>query len=310
MAGISAAGRSPTRAARPCPNNATDHYMSIKMETSFIPPATTERIRERVMAERGIRSALNYVKIKRRESIKVANCSGKEIRLHRQQAVFWGHLTEAQDYFIEGSIAHQMAKADNYCIHGNGVNCPMGFLSYQSKGMLPRGGACLEFVISDEPPVLKPPRLCGYRGTMPSGLGVLSVSLIRSLVEALPDKHRKSAVFIMCAETSRIVRRLKDSEGSSIWTGGATKVEPGHLLGYPVLISEGMPQAVRGAYPVAFGDFVAGYTLVESVEMHVHESARECRLIGRVKNRAVRFAGGDVTDFSAIKLIKISGEAH
>ena len=73
-------------------------------------------------------------------------------------------------------------------------------------------------------------------------------------------------------------------------------------MGYPVVIAEDMPDAGSNAYPIAFGDFNAGYTIAERPDLRVLRDPFSAK--PHVLFYATKRVGGDVSDFAAIKLLK------
>jgi HK97 family phage major capsid protein len=76
----------------------------------------------------------------------------------------------------------------------------------------------------------------------------------------------------------------------------------GQLLGHAVVTDDFMPDLGAGAFPIAFGDFKRGYTLVDrkgiSVLRDPYTAAPHVKFLGR------RRVGGGVSNFEAIKLLK------
>ena len=75
-------------------------------------------------------------------------------------------------------------------------------------------------------------------------------------------------------------------------------------MGYPVLISEDMPDIASGTFAVAFGDFHNGYTVAERPDMRVLRDPFSAK--PHVLFYASKRVGGDVSDFAAIKLLKFA----
>lgn len=75
-------------------------------------------------------------------------------------------------------------------------------------------------------------------------------------------------------------------------------------MGYPVLICEDMPDIAANAYAIAFGDFNAGYTIAERPDLRILRDPFSAK--PNVLFYANKRVGGDVTDFAAIKLLKIA----
>ena len=85
---------------------------------------------------------------------------------------------------------------------------------------------------------------------------------------------------------------------------GAAAGEPARLLGYPVLIAEDMPDIASDAMAVAFGNFGAGYTVAERPDLRVLRDPFSAK--PHVLFYATKRVGGDVSDFAAIKLLRVA----
>ena len=125
-----------------------------------------------------------------------------------------------------------------------------------------------------------------------------------NLVYGLGARYRANATFVLNSKTAGYVRQIKDAEGRFLWTDGLAAGEPARLLGYPVLISEDMPDIANGSFAVAFGDFGAGYTIAERPDLRILRDPFSAK--PHVLFYATKRVGGDVSDFAAIKLLKFS----
>jgi HK97 family phage major capsid protein len=79
---------------------------------------------------------------------------------------------------------------------------------------------------------------------------------------------------------------------------------PSTLLGYAVVENEDMADVAANAFPIAFGDFRAGYTIVDLVGLRV--TMDEVTSPGQVKWIFRKRVGGKVTDNQAVKVLKIA----
>lgn len=146
----------------------------------------------------------------------------------------------------------------------------------------------------------------GTLGSVPSGdaNGFSSADSLIDLVYALGANYRANASFVMNSKTAGKVRKLKDNDGRFLWSDGLAAAEPARLLGYSVLIAEDMPDIAEGAHAIAFGDFAAGYTIVEKPELRVLRDPFSAK--PHVIFYATKRVGGDVTDFAALKLMQFT----
>ncbi|MEE4212605.1 MAG: phage major capsid protein [Parvularcula sp.] len=195
-------------------------------------------------------------------------------------------LLEDSAVDIEAWIASEVrgtfaaAETDAF-VSGNGVNKPLGFLSAPQASDASRGATEI--------------------GTL---AGSLNGDDLLSLIYALGGQYRQNGRFIFNRKTAASIRKLKDSDGNYLWAPGLSAGEPATLLGYPVTEVEAMPDAGSGNTAVAFGDFSAGYLIVDRRGVQVLRdpfSAKPYVLFYTTKR-----VGGGVQDHSAIKLLATS----
>lgn len=130
------------------------------------------------------------------------------------------------------------------------------------------------------------------------------IDCIVTLVYALAADYRANATFVMNSKTAGAVRKIKDTEGRFMWSDGIAAGQPATLMGYKVLISEDMPDIAANAYPIAFGDFKAGYTIAERPDLRILRDPFSAK--PNVLFYASKRVGGDITDYAAIKLLKVA----
>lgn len=128
---------------------------------------------------------------------------------------------------------------------------------------------------------------------------------LKSLVWSLRAPYRPGAVWLLNSNTASQVDKLKASgTGDYIWRDGMTAGAPPSLLGYPVEFSEDMPDVSGNAFPIAFGNFKAGYLIVDRPG---DKSLRDpFTSKPNVMFYTYRRVGGGVANFEAIKLLKIA----
>ena len=192
--------------------------------------------------------------------------------------------------WLAGKIATRFIRAEAAAfINGDGVDKPKGILlpakvanaswTWGSLGYIPTGAAA-DFATTN------------------------AVDCIISLVYALGAEYRANATFIMNSKTAGAVRKMKDADGRFMWSDGLAASEPARLMGYAVQICEDMPDIAANAYAMAFGDFNAGYTIAERPDLRILRDPFSAK--PNVLFYASKRVGGDVTDFAAIKLLKIA----
>ena len=192
--------------------------------------------------------------------------------------------------WLAGKIANRFIRAEAAAfINGDGVDKPKGIL-------LPAKVANASWV-------------WGQLGYIPTGAAAdfattNAVDCIISLVYALTADYRANAKFVMNSKTAGAVRKMKDADGRFMWSDGLAASEPARLMGYRVLIAEDMPDIAANAYAMAFGDFNAGYTIAERPDLRILRDPFSAK--PNVLFYASKRVGGDITDFAAIKLLKIA----
>ena len=192
--------------------------------------------------------------------------------------------------WISGRVAEAFSRTENAAfVTGTGSGQPRGFLNH--------------------PLVANDSWAWGSLGYVPTGAaGAFAATdpadALIDLVYALPAAYRSGAVFLMNSRTAAQVRRMKDADGHYLWTEGLTAGQPAQLLGHPVRIVEEMPDIAADAAAIAFGNFQAGYTVVD------HRDVRTLRDPFSAKPHVLFYTtkrvGGDVTDFAAIKVLRFS----
>ena len=199
-------------------------------------------------------------------------------------------LLDDSAFDVEGwlaeRIADKFARAEAAAfVNGDGVDKPRGFLSHT-------------VVDSDS-------AAWGQIGSVVSGVdGGISEDAIIKLVYALGARYRANGTFVMNSKTVAAVRSLKDNDGRFLWSDGLAAGEPARLMGYPVLVAEDMPDIASGAHAIAFGDFHKGYTVAERPDLRILRDPFSAK--PNVLFYATKRVGGDVTDFSAIKVLTCS----
>lgn len=76
------------------------------------------------------------------------------------------------------------------------------------------------------------------------------------LVYSLERPYRKNAAFILNDSTVAQIRTFKDQNGVYMWQPSLQAGEPDRLLGFPAYTSAFAPEAKKGNFAIAFGDFL------------------------------------------------------
>jgi HK97 family phage major capsid protein len=194
------------------------------------------------------------------------------------------------EWFANAAI-QQIAQAEGAAfVAGNGTNKPTGFLAGPTPvttGDSTRASGTLQYV--------------------PGGNASLinSADALTDLFFATKAQHRASGSWLMSSATAATVAKIKDSDGRSIWQQSLSADNPSTLLGRPVFYDENMPAVAANAFPIAFGNFAAGYLITDSGELRVTLDDNITKP-GYVRWYIRRRVGGVIYDSEAIKLLKVA----
>lgn len=170
---------------------------------------------------------------------------------------------------------------------GPGTNQPRGILTYANytnPGVTENGK--IEQIVSGH-------------ATQLTGDGIYN------LVYSLKGPYAKSAKFLASRTVVRDLLKLKDGQGNYLWQMGDVKNgQPSTLVTYPIVRAEDMPAVAASALALAFGDFKAGYTIVDRMGITLLRDNLTAKPYVKFYHR--RRVGADVVNFEAFKLQKIS----
>ena len=193
--------------------------------------------------------------------------------------------------WLADEIAMEFARAEGAAfVGGNGTNQPKGFLAAPStdEDDTARAFGTLQFIAS------------GSASTLGSTIELVLIDL----VHALKAGHRQGASWVMNSSTLAQIRKIKTDDGAFLWQPGMVDGQPDRLLGYPVVEAEDMPDVAADAFPIAFGNFRAGYLIAERNATAILRDPYTNKPY--VQFYATRRVGGQVLDSDAIKLLKVS----
>lgn len=174
-------------------------------------------------------------------------------------------------------------------IRGDGVNKPKGFLTYTAVAESVWTWGNLGYIATGA--------AGAWKTTGPSDTLV-------DVIYALKAGHRQNGTFMMNRKTQADVRKFKDADGNYLWRPPASAGQPASLMGFPIAEAEEMSDVGANALAVAFGDFRAGYLVVDRAGVRILRdpySAKPYVLFYTTKR-----VGGGVQNFEAIKLVKFA----
>jgi HK97 family phage major capsid protein len=135
---------------------------------------------------------------------------------------------------------------------------------------------------------------------------VLATDPLITLMYAMPAAYRNRGTWVMNGGTLATIRKLKDGQGNYLWQPSFQAGQPETVLGRPVVEAVDMPDVASGAFPIAFGDFNAGYRIVDRLAMSVLVNPYLLATKGLTRIHATRRVGGRVIQAAALRTLKMS----
>jgi len=191
--------------------------------------------------------------------------------------------------WIEGKLADKFARVEGESfVNGDTPIEPQGFMTLDKSelgDLASRPANALQFVNS-------------------GAAAAVTADGLRDLYWTLRAPHRAASTWLMASATANAIDKLKDGAGNYLWRDSSAAGVPPTLLGRPVEFDENMPTVGAGTYPVAFGDWQAGYAIVDRLGLRFVRDPYTSK--PNVLFDAFKRVGGGVANTDAIKLLKIS----
>lgn len=198
--------------------------------------------------------------------------------------------------FLQEGIADEFADQEGAAfITGNGILKPKGLLAYPTATTADatRPFGTLQYFKSGD-----------ASGFVTASATVSPADCLISLIYGVRKAYRKGSVFLMNSNTLSVISKFKDAvNGLPIWRQSLTEGQPSTLLGYPVEEDENMPDIGANAFPIAFGNFKRGFTIVDRMGTRVLRDAFTNKPY--VHFYSTRRVGSFLNNSQAIKLLKI-----
>jgi HK97 family phage major capsid protein len=203
-------------------------------------------------------------------------------------------MLEDAGFDVEGYIGRKAAEAfaldtNSAYVSGNGVGKPRGFLNYPagSNGDGTNKWGEIEQI-----------------GSGTSGVFTY-LGLIKALTAFRGDKYYAGLTWLFKRSSVAALMTLQNPAGQYVFTpivGGQFNGTP--LLGADVTYANDMPAIAAGALAGAIGNFKMGYTIVDRVGISTIRDNLTAKpfVLFYLRMRT----GGAVTDFDAIKLLKLT----
>lgn len=194
------------------------------------------------------------------------------------------------DQWVASSVATEFARGEgNAFVVGNGTNRPRGILNYPTAATADgvRADATLQHVNT------------GVSGDFAASN---KADALITLVYALKAGHRAGAAFLTNKAILGELRGIKDTTGQYLWQPGLVAGQPSTLLGYPVYESEDVPAKAANSLSIAFGNFRAGYCIVDRVGVTtLRDPYTNKPYVGFYTTKRV---GGMILDSEAVKVLR------
>jgi len=194
--------------------------------------------------------------------------------------------------WIAESVATEFARAEGAAfISGDGTNKPKGFLNYTTAATADasRADATLEHIAT------------GVSGDFAASN---KADVLISTIYKLKAGLRAGAAWMTNKAILGELRAIKETSGQYIWQPGLAAGQPSTLLGYPVFEAEDMPAKAANSLSLAFGNFRAGYCIVDRVGISTLRDPYSSKPY--VSFYTTKRVGGMLLDSEAIKVVKFS----
>lgn len=194
--------------------------------------------------------------------------------------------------WLAAEVAEQFAVAESAAfLTGSGTNQPRGFLTYPTvdEGSASWSWGNIGFVKSGANG--------GFASSNPA-------DKLFDLEAQLKSRYRTNASWLAPRAVIQAIRKLKDANGQYLWQPGLQAGQPASLIGYPVREDEHMPPPAANSLSLAFGDFRAGYVIVDRADVRVLRDPFTNKPF--VHFYTTKRVGGAVINFEALKLMKFA----
>jgi HK97 family phage major capsid protein len=197
------------------------------------------------------------------------------------------------DSFLTEDVAeHLAARESDAFINGDGTNRPTGFLAGtpSASGDGTRVFGDVQFIPTGNA----------------STLGADLPGKLLAMIFATKAGYRQAEGATWLASTAVIqaLSELKDTQGRPLYIPSLREGTPGSLLGFPMVEAEHMPAVASGAFPIAFGNWKRGYSIIDRTGIEILRDPYTKK--GSVMFYIRKRVGGAVRNSEAIKLLKVA----
>ena len=132
------------------------------------------------------------------------------------------------------------------------------------------------------------------------------VDALMDVIYTPKKTYGRNGTWAFNSTTEAVIRKLKNGEGDYLWSPPVSEGRPALLLGKPIVNPEGMADIAANAYPVVFGDFMAGYKIRDRKGLSVTRLVERYAEYEQTGFKVVKRVGGQVTLAEAFGCLKIA----
>jgi HK97 family phage major capsid protein len=197
------------------------------------------------------------------------------------------------DSFLTEDVAEHLAEQESIAfISGDGTNKPKGFLeeTIVASGDATRTFGDLQYIPT------------GNASTLGSDLPGKLLAMIFATKAGY--RQAEGATWLASTAVIQALSELKDTQGRPLYIPSLREGTPGSLLGFPMVEAEHMPAVASGAFPIAFGNWKRGYSIIDRTGIEILRDPYTKK--GSVMFYIRKRVGGAVRNSEAIKLLKVA----
>lgn len=202
-----------------------------------------------------------------------------------------GMLDDAEvnlEAWLAGEVQTEFAKQEGLAfVSGNGTNKPAGFLSHATGGANAAANP-----------------LGAIEVLTAAGTTAVTEDELLETIYAVPSSYTANARWVMNRTTMGIIRKLRDGDGRQLWQPSTAAGQPSTLLNYAVTEMQDMPDMATGTQPIAFGDFMRGYLVVDRTGVRVLRDPYTAK--PKVLFYTTKRVGGAVVDPQGLKVMEMA----
>lgn len=146
----------------------------------------------------------------------------------------------------------------------------------------------------------------GVPSVTAAAAAALALDDVLAVYDLLPPQYRDQATWVMNPGTMAVLRKLKDTTGRLLLTSDLSGAAPATILGRPVVLTSNMPALAANAKTILFGDFSAGYLIVDRLGLDVQRSTDRYFESDQTAFRAIARTDGQVAIPDALAVLKMA----